>query len=105
MNREQKLQLAKEKLNTYQKKRTQGYSLQQALTNTTVNGQPLQGLGVASSTTNLLDDNMSYKSVSSLYSKNATGFAPKSKSVQGLDIIINDMDRLNIHDPKYIMID
>jgi hypothetical protein len=102
MNREQKLQLAKEKLNTYQKKRTQGYSLQQALTNTTVNGQPLQGLGVASSTSNLIDDTMSYKSVSSIFSKNNSVLVPKSKSVQGLDVIINDMDRLNIHDPKYV---
>jgi hypothetical protein len=96
MKREQKLQLAKDKLNTYQRSR-KGYSLQNTLSNTTINGQPLQGLGV-SSTNMLMDDNASYRSLSS-FSKSNTGLIRTSSS-QGLQVVINDFDKLNIHDPK-----
>jgi hypothetical protein len=97
MNREQKLLKAKEKLNNFQKKRSDGYSLQQTLSSTTINGQPLQGLGLASSTQNI-NDNGSTKSLSSLYTRPI--FMSKTPS-QSMDVVVQDLGKLGLKNPRY----
>jgi hypothetical protein len=83
--RDQKLQKAKEKLNSFSKQR-QGYSLQQTLSNTTVNGQYLQGLGLCSYKST--DDGVSFRSLNSVGNSKMDG-------------VIQDFDKLNIHSPRY----